>query len=195
NSSTLTGLVGGTYTVTEDGQPNWTNTLIVPSNGTGLVTPGGTPEVKFNNVGTGNLKITKNTTGGDGTFTFHVTGPNYGPTTVTLAVTGNPGTNSSTLTGLVGGTYTVTEDGQPNWQNTLIVPSNGTGLVTPGGTPEVKFNNVGTGNLKITKNTTGGDGTFTFHVTGPNYGPTTVTLAVTGNPGTNSSTLTGLIGG
>src|SRR5204863_7828377 len=126
-----------------------TKSVTVPLNAT-------SPAAIFANTATGNLLITKNTTGADGTFTFTVSGP----TSSTRSIATTAGTGSITVSGVTAGDYTVTENTPPaGWNNTsgltksATVPVNGT-------SPAALFANTATGNLLITKNTTGGDGTF-----------------------------------
>src|SRR5262249_17415009 len=113
-SAIFSGLLPGTYTVAETLPAGWiTNdasvkTVAVSLNQTGIVT--------FNNTAVGNLQIVKNTTGGNGIFTFTTAGPS--PVAVTTIVTtgGPPGAGSSVIfTGLLPGTYTVTETLPPGW--------------------------------------------------------------------------------
>src|SRR5439155_20579490 len=126
---TVSGVTAGAYTVTESTPPaGWANTsglmksVAVPINATSSA-------AAFANTATGNLLITKNTVGGDGTFTFAVAGPT--PSTQTITTSG--GTGSNTVSGVVAGAYTVTEStSPPGWTNTsgltksVTVPANGT---------------------------------------------------------------------
>ena len=189
---TVCNLIAGTYTVTEKTLPaGWGNdtamvqSVTVPVNGTGTAT--------FSNTATGCLKIVKNTTGGDGTFGYTVSG---GLTTVAdQSITTSGGTGNVTICNLIAGTYTVTEKTLPaGWGNdtamvqSVTVPINGTGTAT--------FSNTATGCLKIVKNTTGGDGTFDFTVTGDWGGLTTVAdQTITTSGGTGNVTVCNLIAG
>jgi hypothetical protein len=147
--------------VTETLPPGWaTNDTLVKTVAVGI---GGTGTVTFNNSALSNLRLVKNTTGGNGTFTFTTAGPGTVPVT-TVVTTG--GTGSSPLfTGLTPGTYTVTETLPPGWvSNDTLVK---TVALASGGTGTVTFNNSALSNLRLVKNTTGGDGTFTFNTAGP----------------------------
>lgn len=80
----------------------------------------------------GTLQIIKNTAGGNGTFTFHVSG---GPTSVPdQTITTIGGTGSASVGGITPGTYTVTEVLPPLWHSNdpslnqnVVVPAAGTG--------------------------------------------------------------------
>src|SRR6185369_11815588 len=99
----------------EDGPPTgWQNTSGLTKNTT--VSVGGSGSVVFSNVATGELHITKHTTGGDGTFNFTVTGPNSYTASGSITTSGGTGTPIG-ISGLSAGTYTVTEDAQAGWTN------------------------------------------------------------------------------
>jgi len=174
-SVTVCSLNAGTYTVTEGALPNgWVSndaskikTVTVPIGGTGTVT--------YNNTAQGCLKIVKNTTGGDGTFTFTVSGPSaVAPQTIHTS----SGTGQALVCSLTPGTYTVTEGALPNgWVSNDPSPTQ-TVTVPLGGTGTAAYSNTAQGCLKIVKNTTGGDGTFTFTVSGPSaVAPQTITTS------------------
>jgi len=188
----VSGLIAGDYTITEINLPaGWLadgavlqQTVTVPIDGTG--------EVTFNNTAYGSLEIIKNTTGGDGTFGYSVTSSGLTPV-VPQTITTVSGQGSVIVHNLIAGNYDVTEDViPPGWTpdgNTLksaLVPINGIGTVT--------FSNTGKGNLKITKNTTGGDASFTYTVTSSGLTPVSPQTFATSS-GTGSVTVAGLISG
>src|SRR6185295_14805972 len=133
----------------------------------------------------GDLVINKTTTGGNGTFTFTVTGPNAYSSTQTVRTIEGAGTTK--ISGLPVGVYTVTENTPVGW---VLNSINGqTASVTVSGIATVNFANQATnvpvpGDLVINKTTTGGNGTFTFTVTGPNAYSSTQTVRTIEGAGT-----------
>jgi hypothetical protein len=113
----------------------------------------------------GTITVIKNTTGGDGTFHFTVSG---GSTSVSpFDITTDSGIGSYTVP-VIAGSYTVTEGAEPaGWVATgviakdVVVPFNGTGTAT--------FNNVKLPAITVIKNTVGGDGTFPFTISDSVY--------------------------
>src|SRR5450830_1760791 len=120
----------------------------------------------------GTITVIKNTVGGNGTFHFTVSDGVYGVsefdiTTTDITTTVGQGIYSVPVTA---GTYYVTEGALPaGWvSNDLYMVQTATvddGTVAAA----VYFNNSAMGTLKIVKNTTGGDGTFHFTVSGGVY--------------------------
>ena len=127
---------------------------------------------------TGTITIIKNTTGGDGTFSFTILGPYpFSPVGAQVSITTVGGTgqisipNASTVAPPAG-LYSVTEYVPATATLTSSSCTNGTPSqfsVTDGQTTTCTFNNTvidtppsSTGTLKIVKNTTGGNGTFSF---------------------------------
>jgi hypothetical protein len=193
-SALVNDLLGGTYTVVETLPAGWVSGDISLTK-TVAVTVGSTGTVTFNNLQLGNLQIVKNTTGGNGTFTFTTTGPSTVPVQTIVTVGGPPGSGQTPLfTGVLPGTYTVTETLPAGWVSndeltkTVEVAGGGTGVVT--------FNNTAQGNLRIVKNTTGGNGTFTFTTTGPSTVPVQTIVSLGGPPGSGTTPLiTGVLPG
>src|SRR3989442_573400 len=64
-----------------------------------------------------NVIVTKNTFGGNGTFSFTLTGPGGVTMSATISTTGTTltGSGTATFTGLAPGTYTVTEAANPDF--------------------------------------------------------------------------------
>jgi len=145
----------------------------------------------------GSLTIVKNTTGGDGTFSYTGTGfTGAGTGEPPFNITTSGGTGQHVIGGLATGVqYTITE-GAPGVGFTL------SGLSCTGGTTSVNgatatvtlttasptvtctYVNSAPGSITIVKNTAGGDGAFAFTGTGTgvsNFSITTV--ANTGNHG------------
>jgi Ni2+-binding GTPase involved in maturation of urease and hydrogenase len=189
----ITGILPGTYTVTETLPTGWVTNDVLTK--TVAVVLGQNATVTFNNTAQGNLRIVKNTTGGNGTFTFTTTGPSTVPVQTILTLGGPPGSGQTTLiTGILPGTYTVTETLPTGWAtNDVLTKTVSVGI---GGTGVVTFNNTAQGNLQIVKNTTGGNGTFTFTTTGPSTVPVQTVVTLGGPPGSGQTPLiTGILPG
>src|SRR5205085_2349323 len=133
-----------------------------PTTCTAVVTAGGSAPCIFNNVARGQVVVTKNTEGGNGTFTFTLT--NSVTMAATISTTGSPlGQGTATFTGLAPGTYTVT--GAANADFVPVGLTTCTAVVTAGGSTPCTFANAARGSVVVTKNTEGGNGTFTFTLT------------------------------
>ena len=146
----------------------------------------------------GSLTVTKSVEGNsdeaeDKVYTFNVTGPDGYSASVTVT-----GSGSTTLTDLVPGTYTVTEDDAEIEGFELEVTGGGTVDVVANETAGITVTNTYTkevGSLTITK-TVAGDSeeaegkTYTFDISGPDGYAETVNI--TGN---GSVTLTDLVPG
>lgn len=125
-------------------------------------------------VQAGTLTINKTAIGGDGTFGYTVSGP----TPSTPSITTSNGSGSTGGTTVNAGTYTVSESTIPaNWSLTNSSCTDGTNTFSPtsfsiltGQAITCNFTNTftqPTGTITIVKNTSGGNGTFNFTVTGP----------------------------
>ncbi len=141
-------------------------------------------------VPTGTLTITKNTTDGDGTFTFII----QGPTPSNQSVTTTHGTVSIVLT-VTEGNYTITEAAQSGWHFDSATCSNGTPTgvaVTAGQTTTCTFSNtkLKPGTLKIGKSTFKGTGTFGITVKGPTPSNQSITTTVTDLDGVGRGSIT-----
>src|SRR6185436_5780408 len=105
----------GTYAVSETGiPPNWVLTGSACDSGTPgsfNVGIGGTVTCSFTNAGQGRLKIVKNTTGGNGTFGFTVSGATASsPAITTVGSTGTTGLSTATA-----GSYSIGESAATGW--------------------------------------------------------------------------------
>src|SRR5207253_902742 len=177
-SLTLSGGAGGT-TVTLTGSftglpPNTSFTVseTVPSSFTAVgsvmcttsVAPGGSATCAFTDQARGQIVVTKQIEGGNGSFLFSL----------------SPGGGSLTLSGGAGGT-TVTLTGSftglpPNTSFTVseTVPSSFTAVgsvmcttsFAPGGSATCAFTDQAKGQIVVTKQVEGGTGSFTFSLTG-----------------------------
>ena len=141
----------------------------------------------------GNLKIVKNTIGGDGTFTF--TGSLIGADAAFGSITTNGGTGFVQKT-LAAGSYTITESNPTgsgfNFTNLQCTGDNNGSVNTGTRTATINldagenvvctYTNTKQSSVKIVKNTTGGDGTFTF--TGSLIGADAAFGSITTNGGT-----------
>ncbi|MGH3370274.1 MAG: DUF5979 domain-containing protein [Nocardioidaceae bacterium] len=108
----------------------------------------------------GNLVISKTTTGGTGTFTFHV---NCDGTELDQDTT-ITGSGTATVTGIPAGTScTVTEEAH-NLFSSFSVPADGTVTIEAGDNTVSFTNTRKTASLVVEKTTTGGSGTFHFSV-------------------------------
>ncbi len=193
-------VIGAIVNVIETPQANWTLNTAVCTNaragsgpftlGTTALAPGDDVTCTFTNAATApQMKIVKNTVGADGTFNFTVT--NATPLSPSIATAGNTG--QQVLGGLVlGSVVNVTETPQANWTLNTTVCTNaragsgpftlGTTALAPGDDVTCTFTNTATApQMKIVKNTVGGDGTFDFTVT--NATPATPSIATAGNTG------------
>jgi hypothetical protein len=180
-------VTAGSYAVSEGAQANWVLTSSdcggsSPANFT--VPVGGSVTCTFNNTAQGKIRINKTAVGGDATFGFAVSGP----TASTPSITTSGGTGTTGLLTVTAGTYSVGETGIPaNWVLTGSECDSGTPgsfNVGVGGTVTCSFTNTGQGKLRIVKNTTGGNGTFEFTVSGATAsGPAITTVGGTGTTG------------
>ena len=189
---TLTGSFTGlpannTYTVSETVPAGFTPvgpTVCVTSFG-----PGGSPTCSFTNQAIGSVVVTKNTTGGNGTFSFTLTGPGGVTMSATISTTGSTvaGSGTATFNGLAPGTYTVTEaansDFVPVGLTTCTAVVAGPGSMAPC-LPE--FSNAHKGQIVVTKQVEGGNGSFTFSLT-----PGGSSIILSGGAAGTTVTLTG----
>jgi hypothetical protein len=189
----FTGVVPGTYTVTESGPPaGWVFTSLSCSAGgstsaqtaTVVVTSGSTVTCTFTNTKLGTITINKTAVGGNGTFAYTTTGAapvaNFNITTVA-------GSGSNVFNNVAAGTYTVTESGPPaGWVFTSLSCSAGgsnagqvaTIILAAGGSVTCTYTNTKLGTITINKTAVGGNGTFAYTTTGAapvaNFNITTV---------------------
>ena len=151
--------VGTNCTVTEQADDDFSSTSD-PADGEVTIASGENTVAFTNTRRTGDLVVTKTTTGGSGTFSFHVEcdGDDFDQS---FTITNN---GSKTISGIPTGTScTFTEDADVLFDSTSN-PANGQVEIATGQNT-VAFANVRrTGDLVITKATTGGSGTFTFNV-------------------------------
>ena len=180
-------VTAGSYAVSEVTQANWVLTSSSCGGGSPAsftVPVGGSVTCTFDNTAQGRIRINKTAVGGDATFGFTIAGPSAS----TPGVTTSGGTGTTGLLTVTAGTYSVGETGIPaNWVLTGSGCDSGTPgsfAVGVGGTVTCSFTNTGKGQLKIVKNTTGGNGTFQFAVSGATASsPAVTTVAGTGTTG------------
>jgi outer membrane autotransporter protein len=125
---------------------------------------------------TGSITIIKNTTGGDGTFTFTSSIPTGSPS-FTITTTG--GTGNRLFANVTPGSYTVTEQALGGWSfGSLQCIGGGGNTTTNGATANIGLeagenvvctytNARQNGSIIVKKTTIGGDGKFDFSLTGP----------------------------
>lgn len=120
----------------------------------------GSPEVSSNEITAstlpepnGTLVVTKDTLGGDGTFSF--TGD-----AGAFSITTTGGIGSETISSLPAGTYTVTETPAPGWTMTTNDCTNV--IVTPGATANCTVINAQQGHIIVKKMATGAETTDNF---------------------------------
>lgn len=192
-SHTINNLAPGTYTIGETSIPtDWAFIGATSTCDNGVaVTAGQTATCTMVNnyspvISTkGSLKIIKETTNGNGTFNFNITGP----TDTTAQITTSGGTGETTINNLEAGSYTVSEDSQANWaldtngcdDIDIVADQTTTCTITNTYTPPVPDK----GSLQVTKIAINGNGTFSFTGTGGIAGFNIVT---TDGSGTNTIT-------
>ena len=186
SGSTTISVPAGTYTISEAVTAGWVLTSANCGGGSTTnftVTAGATVTCTFNNTAQGQIKIVKHTTGGNGTFSFTVSGPSGStPSITTLGGTGT--TDFFTVTA---GSYAVSEAAQANWVLTSSDcggSSPGNFTVPVGGSVTCTFNNTAQGKIRINKTAVGGDATFGFTISGPSAStPSVTTSGGTGTTG------------
>lgn len=186
-------LSAGSYTASEVNLPGYTASGWgghCASNGSVTLLPGDNKVCTIiNDDQAGQIKIIKNTVGGNGTFDFTVGGPS--PSTPSITTSGNTGTTGF-ITVNAGG-YSVSEAGQIGWDLTSSSCDSGTPAgftVTNGGSVTCTFTNTKRATVIIQKNTTGGDGTFDFTGTGANGLPGSFGITTSSSAGSQTYTVT-----
>jgi uncharacterized repeat protein (TIGR01451 family) len=157
----LTGIPTGTVChVAEDANPDFTQTLVVPGNGTVTIDADGETVAFTNTRNVGGLTVTKTTNGGTGTFTFHVNcdGTEFDQD---LHITNS---GSQTVSGIPTGTSCAVTEASNSLFSSIVVPANGTVTIDANGETVAFTNTRNVGSLTIVKTTNGGTGTFTFDV-------------------------------
>ncbi len=180
-----TPVMSGTYSITETIPNGWTQTAASCDHGTpsaAQVIAGQTTTCTFSNTkdsvlpGT-SIKIVKSALGGDAIFNYTVSGP----TNLAPSITTSGGIGASGPTAVNPGTYSISESLSDGWSFSFVYcdktysqGQNGATniLVVEGETTTCTFSNINNSvppqtSLKIIKNTSGGDGTFDYTVTGP----------------------------
>src|SRR5439155_1732160 len=149
------------------------------------VSAGMQTDCSFTNNARGQIVVTKNTTGGNGSFTFTLTG---GPETVsaTGSISTSNGTGTFTFSNLAPSptaSYTVSEAANASFTPTRLTTD--LAAVSAGRPTHCSFTNNANGSVVVTKNTTGGQGVFTFTLSGgPNSASAAATITTVGGTGT-----------
>nr|MBA3705352.1 gliding motility-associated C-terminal domain-containing protein [Bacteroidota bacterium] len=167
NTSTATGLGGGTYTVTiTDAYGCIKTTSATVATSTALLTPSISSNVPVTCTGSSTGSLTVTQTGGTAPYSYSWT---------------PAGGNSSTATGLGGGTYTVTiTDAYGCIKTTSATVATSTALLTPSISSNVPVTCTGSSTGSLTATQTGGTAPYSY-----SWAPA----------GGNTSTATGLGGG
>ena len=178
--------------------PTVTTTYTLSCTGTG-VTAGTSTSFTTVNVSAppaGDLIISKVTTGGDGLFTFSVTGPSSIPNQI-IQTAG--GVGYATIPNITPGSYTVTEVTPltAGWFNIGSNPQ--TAFVSNGSSAGVWFQNEAHGDLLITKEIidpqgTNPGGSFYFNINGPSSNPG-VTINIPAGETSGSALINNIIAG
>jgi uncharacterized repeat protein (TIGR01451 family) len=164
----IAGPAGTECTVTELNPPD--GYLPEGDSSIDLTIPNGSDQLvyTFENIGTGDLTISKHAVGGSGTFHFEVDcdGTAYdhlGEDAVAIQV--DAGDTETHVIGdiPIGTECTVTEE-ENGLFSTVVVPEDGTVTIDGDGETVAFTNTRLTGDLTITKNAVGDAGTFTFEV-------------------------------
>ncbi|HEY6854273.1 MAG TPA: hypothetical protein VI139_08495, partial [Gemmatimonadales bacterium] len=199
----------GSYTVTESAAAGWDLTSLSctdPSSDTSVA--GATASIKlaagenvtctFTNTARGSIQISKSTTGGDGAFSFSSVPSLPGLSSITTSA----GSGGPVTIGVAPGAYAVSETVPAGWDLAGINctdPSGGTTTSLPtanialaaGETVSCTFNNTKRASITVVKNTTGGDGAFTFAATGG----VNFTLTTTAGTAQNADALASVVPG
>src|SRR5439155_1544477 len=176
----------GTYTITEQVPADFVLSgagcpapIGMSPTVTVAVASGGTSSCSYSDTKRATLTVTKNTQGGNGTFTFNTNGGTGSglPATFTISTTGNvtTGAGATTFGALAVGWYDVSETVPGSVY--AVGPTTCPAVVSGGSPPPTcSFTDEKRGQILITENTYGGDGTFTFTLTG---GPENVSQTAT----------------
>jgi len=156
------------------------------------VSAGMQTDCSFTNNARGQIVVTKNTTGGNGSFTFTLTG---GPETVsaTGSISTSNGTGTFTFSNLAPSptaSYTVSEAANASFS--AVGPTSCVTTVSPGASSGCSFSNVALGSIVVTKNTVGGNGSFTFTL---RSGTMTATATISTVAGSGTVTFSGVAPG
>src|SRR5439155_1368497 len=184
-TTSFTGLAPGLYSVSESVPGSFYPAGATQCSAT--VESGGTTMCTFTNDLRGSVVVTKNTVGGNGSFTFTLTGgPETVSATVTLSTSGptTSGTGTATFSGLAPGSSAVTEGANADFVPVGNVTTC-SAMVVAGQSVVCSFTNNANGSVVVTKNTTGGQGVFTFTLSGgPNSASAAATITTVGGTGT-----------
>ncbi|MGH2764430.1 MAG: prealbumin-like fold domain-containing protein, partial [Actinomycetota bacterium] len=219
NTRTFTGLLPGTYGVTEGADPpGWALTDLDCTGGGGNTSdagqtatigldPGEAVTCTFENTEEGSITVVKDAVDDDPQdFGFSTTG-GLSPATFSLDDDG-VGSNQRVFTDLLPGTYTVAEDADPSgWQLTEIACLGGGGDTSdagrtatigldPGETVTCTFENTQEGSITVVKDALPNDPQDFSYTTTGGLSPATFTLDDDADPTlSNTRTFTGLLPG
>src|SRR5207253_2849881 len=189
-TATFAGLAPGSYAVTEGGNADFVPVANVTTC-SAMVVAGQAFVCPFANNARGSIVVTKNTAGGQGVFTFTLSGgPNSASAAATITTVGGTGTATfSNLPPSPTASYTVSEAANASFS--AMGPTSCAVTVSAGAPSGCSFSNVALGSVVVTKNTVGGNGSFTFVLSNS----VTMSATVTTTNNTGSTTFSALAPG
>src|SRR5207302_1885460 len=155
--------------------------------------PGATATCSFTNAARGAVVVTKNTTGGNGSFVFTLSNGVTMTATISTSGTTVAESGSATFTGLAPGTFSVSESANADF--VPVGSTTCTALVGPGASATCSFTNAARGSVVVTKNTHGGNGSFVFTLSNGVTMTATISTSGTTVAGSGTATFTGLAPG
>src|SRR3989344_700802 len=173
----------GAYSVTENSKPYWNLISSECNNGNPTnftITAGQTTVCTFNDSPKAILQIKKVTAGNLSynyeKFNYKITSGTFSKNASLYAYSDSQGSNTPAKIALNPGTYNVTENANPNWNFFSATCDNGTPqgngvfgvAISAGQTINCTFTNEAKAAIKIIKNTTNGDGNFSYQISNPN---------------------------
>jgi hypothetical protein len=179
-------LVPGDYTLAEAVPAGWDMTSMRCTNGSDAlatrsvadgvaftVAPGAAVLCTVTDTARATVNVVKQADGGDGTFTFSLTGRDD------VSITTEHGTGRASWTDVVPGTVDLTETVPAGWDLGTVACADADGplptdaiadgvhfTVAPGAAVTCTFSDTARGSVTVVKQTVGGDGDFPFSLTG-----------------------------
>src|SRR3989442_6453475 len=190
-TGSFTGLAPGTtFTVSEGANASFT--AVGSMSCMTSFAPGGTATCGFTNQAKGQINVTKQVEGGNGSFTFSLS-PGGGAISLTGGVSASDVTLTGSFTGLAPGTtFTVSEGANASF--TAVGSMSCMTSFAPGGTATCGFTNQAKGQINVTKQVEGGNGSFTFSLS-PGGGAISLTGGISAATVTLTRSFTGLAPG
>lgn len=182
-------LPAGTYNISEAVPAGWTQSSATCSDGSPVnaidLAVGETITCTFTNTKKSHIIIIKDAINNDAqNFTFHNNFGNGNPDTFLLDDDSNATLLNTQDFEVLPGTYFITEDAVTGWQQESASCDGGETIdsidVAPGETVTCTFVNEEFASIILVKNTVGGEGDFTFNMTGDGLPPSTQLTTVLG---------------